>query len=160
MKKAIVVYDTRFGNTREIAHALAKGMDRQGIKVDCLEVDKLNMSKLDDYDLVAIGGPTHMLGVSKGMKEFLEQLRSYYKNRKWGFCFDTRVHSRLNRFDLNSAARRIEKTMKRKGFDLIYPRKSAFVLGREGPLENGAIEAFGKTGMKIAEKCLADVCDL
>ncbi len=160
MRKALVVYDTRFGNTREIAHALARGIYNQGITVDCLEINQLNMSKFDDYDLVAIGGPTHMLGVSNGMKKFLQKLRCYHNSKKWGFCFDTRVHSKFNRFDLNSAAKRIEKTMKRKGFKLIYPRKSAFVLGREGPLENGAIEAFGKIGMKIAEKWLADGDDL
>lgn len=160
MGKALIVYDTRFGNTREIAQALARGMDKQGIIVDCLEVNQVNMSKFDDYGLVAIGGPTHMLGISNRLKELLQKLSSHHNSRKLGFCFDTRVHSKFNHFDLNSAAKRIEKTMKRKGFDLIYPRKSAFVLGREGPLENCAIEQFGKIGMKIAEKWLANKDDL
>lgn len=155
MRKGLVVYDTRFGNTREIAFAVARGMEHQGIIVEFLEINQLNM-KIDDFGLVAIGGPTHMLGVSNGMKEFLKKLRSYHNSKKWGFCFDTRVHSKFNRFDLNSAAKRIEKTIKRKGFNIIYPRKSAFVLGREGPLEKDAVEQFKKLGMKIAKKWLAE----
>lgn len=70
MKKALVIYDTKFGNTREIAAALAKGMNKQGIAVDCFSVEEVDFNKIDDYGLLAIGGPTHMLGISDKMRIF------------------------------------------------------------------------------------------
>ncbi|MFB0567809.1 MAG: flavodoxin family protein [Candidatus Bathyarchaeia archaeon] len=151
MIKAIVVYDSRFGNTEKIARALARGMEKQGVKVDCVKVDEVDVQKLVEYDFLAIGGPTHMLGMSEPMKEFLEELKTVDISGKKGFCFDTRVQSRLNRFDLNSAAKRIEKKMKKMKVKMIKSRKSAIVEGREGPLEKGAQETFEKLGEEIAE---------
>ncbi len=33
MKKAIVIYDTRFGNTEKIAKALARGLENKGSRL-------------------------------------------------------------------------------------------------------------------------------
>ncbi len=151
MKKAIVIYDSRFGNTEKIARALARGIEKQGVKVDCFKVDEVDVQKLVEYDFLAIGGPTHMLGMSEPMKEFLENLNSVDISGKKGFCFDTRNQSRFNRFDLNSAAKRIEKKMKRMRVKMIKPRKSVMVEGREGPLEEAAQEKFEKLGKEIAQ---------
>ncbi len=92
-----------------------------------------------------------MLGMSEPMKEFLENLNSVDISGKKGFCFDTRNQSRFNRFDLNSAAKRIEKKMKRMRVKMIKPRKSVMVEGREGPLEEAAQEKFEKLGKEIAQ---------
>ncbi len=151
MKKAIVIYDSRFGNTEKIARALARGIEKQEVKVDCFKVDQVDVQKLVEYDFLAIGGPTHMLGMSEPMKEFLENLNSVDISGKKGFCFDTRNQSRFNRFDLNSAAKRIEKKMKRMRVKMIKPRKSVMVEGREGPLEEAAQEKFEKLGKEIAQ---------
>lgn len=151
MRKAIVVYDTRFGNTEKIAGALALSMEKQGVEVDFAKVDEVDVDGLVEYDLLAIGGPTHMAGMSQSMKEFLEEVKTVDIRGKKGFCFDTRNQSRFNRFDLNSAAKRIEKKMKRMKVKMIKPRESVIVEGREGPLEKGALETFEKLGKEIAE---------
>ncbi|MDH5595681.1 MAG: flavodoxin domain-containing protein [Candidatus Bathyarchaeota archaeon] len=142
------MYHTKFGNTESIAKALAEGMEEQEVKVDCVKIDEVDVDKLVEYDFLAVGGPTHNLGMSKPMKGFLEELKIVDISDKKGFCFDTRVQSRFNRFDLNSAAKRIEKKMKVK---MIKPRKSAIVEGREGPLEKGTQKTFRKLGKEIAE---------
>jgi len=123
-------------------------MEEQEVKVDCVKIDEVDVDKLVEYDFLAVGGPTHNLGMSKPMKGFLEELKIVDISDKKGFCFDTRVQSRFNRFDLNSAAKRIEKKMKVK---MIKPRKSAIVEGREGPLEKGTQKTFRKLGKEIAE---------
>ena len=151
MKTAAVIYDSRFGNTQKIARALALGMEKQEVKVDCFKVDEVDFDKLAEYDFLAVGGPTHMLGMSEPMKDFLEETRSVDVSGKKGFCFDTRIQSRFNRFGLNSAAKRIEKRMKKMKVKMIRPRKSAMVQGREGPLEEAAQETFEKLGSEIAE---------
>jgi flavodoxin len=66
MKKAIVIAR---------AKSLASGMNEQGIKVDCVNVEDVQIDKLSEYDLLAIGGPTHGFGMSKPMKEFIEKLK-------------------------------------------------------------------------------------
>jgi flavorubredoxin len=151
MKKAVVICDSTFGNTERIARAFAQGMAKQGIKVDCVRVDEVVVDKLVEYDFLAIGGPTHRLGISEPMKEFLEELKTIDISGKKGFCFDTRVQSCFNRFDLNSAAKRIEKRMKKMKVKMIKPRKSAIVQGREGPLEEGMEKMFEQIGGEVAK---------
>jgi len=149
MKKAIVICDTRFGNTEKIARALARGMEKQGVKVDCVKVDEVDVDKLVEYDFLAIGGPTHIHGVSKPMKAFLEKLRSVDIKGKKAFAFDTKVRS----WWAGSAGKGIEKKLKRRriGMSIVKPHSSAIVTGREGPLEEGMEEMFEQIGVEIAE---------
>lgn len=149
-KNVVVIYDSVFGNTEKIAKALAFGISKHDVPVDCFKVDEIDIQNLVEYDLLAIGGPTHMLSLSKHMKEFLETLNTVNLNGKKGFCFDTRNHSRFNRFDMNSAAKRIEKKLKRMKVVMIAPRKSAIVEGREGPLDGDMEEMFVQYGEEIA----------
>ncbi len=151
MPKAIVIFDTVFGNTEKIARALALGMEKQGINVDCVKVDEVDVSKLVEYDFLAVGGPTHKMGMSEPMKKFLEELNDVNISSKKGFCFDTRVESGFNRFDLNSAAKRIEKKMRKMRVKMIKSRQSVIVEGRDGPLEKGAQDTFERLGKEIAE---------
>ncbi len=151
MARALVLYHSLFGNTRAVANSLAKGIEGSGIEVDCLSIDEVDIYQVQNYDFLAVGGPTHNLGMSEPMKEFLEKLETIDISGKKGFCFDTRVQSRFNRFDLNSAAKRIEKKMKKMKVKMIRSRKSAIVEGREGPLEKGVQKTFEKLGKEIAE---------
>ncbi|MCW4020502.1 MAG: flavodoxin family protein [Candidatus Bathyarchaeota archaeon] len=147
MKKAIVVYDTRFGNTEKIAKALAQGIAGQGTKVECLKVEEVKVSKLADYDLIAIGGPTHVLGVSQSMKKFLGKLRNADIKGKKAFAFDTKLKHRF----AGSAAKGIEKRLRKLGLDIVKPHVSAMVAGKEGPLEDGMTELFRRIAVEIAK---------
>ena len=106
MIKAIVVYDTKFGNTERIAKVLAEGMKERGVKVDCVRVEKVEIDKLTDYDLLAIGGPTHTRNISKPIKGFLERLESVDVRGMNAFAFDTRAKHAF----AESAGKRVEET--------------------------------------------------
>jgi len=147
MSRAIIVYDTKFGNTEKIARALAEGMEKQGVHVDCLKVDKVDVSKLGEYDLLAIGGPTHAFGLSGSMKDFLKKLEKVNLGGKMAFAFDTKMKSRF----AGSAGKRIEKKLKKLGMDIVKSHVSAIVKGREGPVEDGAEETFRQIGVDIAK---------
>jgi len=142
MKRAIVIYDTKFGNTEKIARALARGMEKQGVKVDCVKTDEVDIDKLVEYDLLAVGAPTHVRGVSKPMKALLEKLKSVDIKGKKAFAFDTKLKS----WWAGSAGKRIEKTLKRLGMSIVKPHSSAIVTGNEGPLKDGMEETFEKIG--------------
>lgn len=150
MIKGIVIYDSNFGNTEKIAKALVLGLEEGGVEVDCLKVDQVDVDELAGYDFIAVGGPTHMAGVSKPMKEFLEKMKAVDVSGKKGFSFDTRNQSRFNMFDLNSAAKRIENKMKKMRIKMIRPHHSAIVEGREGPLHDSMEETFRRIGAEIA----------
>jgi flavorubredoxin len=146
---AIVIYDTKYGNTETLAKVLAMGIHHQGVPCDCSNIVDVAVEHVAQYTFLAIGGPTHMAGMSKSMKQFLNTLQQCDLRGKTGFCFDTRVASRLNRFDLNSAARRIDKRLKRMQVTLLKKRQSALVRGREGPLDEGSEQQFERLGVEL-----------
>ncbi len=153
MAKALVLYHSLFGNTRAVAESLAKGLEESGVGVDCLSIDDVDIDQIPSYDLLAIGGPTHILRMSKPMEEFMERLDSLNLRSMKGFAFDTRNESRMNKKSLlgleNSAARRIEGRMKRLKMKIVRPRQSAIVEGREGPLDRGVDDIFEQIGQEI-----------
>ena len=155
MTKALIVYDSLFGNTKSVAEYLAKGIQESGIEVDCKHIDDIQLKQITEYDLLSIGGPTHMINVSKSMKAFLDRLSTINLRGKSGFSFDTRVVSRMNSrkwFLLeNSAAKRIESRMKKMKMSIIRRRESAIVEGREGPLESGVEDTFVVIGREIGD---------
>jgi flavorubredoxin len=125
--KAIVIYDTLFGNTEKVAEALAKGIKNHGVEVKCINIKDASIDDLEQYNLVAVGAPTHYLKTSKPMKDFLSQLEGASRNfaGKYGFAFDTRYDS----FMAGSAAKYIEKKLDKIGLEMIRPRTSAIVRG-------------------------------
>ena len=147
MKKAAVIYDSKFGNTEKIARALSEGMKREGLVVDCLKTDGADPGKLVEYDVLAIGAPTQAFRMSGPMKEFLGKLENVDLRGKKGFAFDTRLKSRF----AGSAANGIEKKLKELGVTIIRDYASAIVGGTEGPLEEKAEKRFEQIGSEIAK---------
>ena len=61
--RALLVYESMFGNTEEVAHAVADGL-RQTMEVDVREVAHAPSEVAGPVDLVVVGGPTHAHGMS------------------------------------------------------------------------------------------------
>jgi flavorubredoxin len=122
-KKAIVVFDTRYGNTEKVANALAKGIQKSAVEARCFNINDVQIGRLAEFDLLAIGGPTHYRTASKPMQDFFEKLEQANLSGVYGFAFDTRVDS----FWAGSAAEFIEKKLKVLGLQIVRPRVSAFV---------------------------------
>ncbi len=148
MDKALVVYDSVYGNTEKIAKALAKGLGDGGVTADCVRVDVVKLDGLSSYDFLVLGGPTHSMGVSKPMGTFLEQLKSVegFSGKK-AFAFDTKYKSMF----AGSAGAKIEGKLKSLGLSIVKPHASAIVKGKEGPLEEGAEETFKQLGVELAK---------
>ena len=149
MSKALVVYDSVYGNTERVARALAKGLEDGGVDVDCMRVDVTKFDELSGYDLLVVGSPVQGWSVSKPIKAFLERLESVEGlSGKKAFAFDTKMgRSRL----VGSAGGKIEGKLKGLGLTIVKPNVSAVVKGREGPLEEGAEETFKQLGAELAK---------
>jgi flavorubredoxin len=148
--KALVLFDTLFGNTGKIAGSLAKGLREKGVEVECFNIASVRLESIPDYDLLAVGAPTRAFTAAKPMKDFLPQLASLDLHGKMGFAFDTRIDNRLS----GSAAKYIEGKLEALGIKVIRPRASAFIKGK-GPSDgvdgtslmpgmSGLFEAIGR----------------
>lgn len=148
LAKVLIVYDSVYGNTEKSARALAQGLEIAGAEVELMKSSNVDLRKLKDYDLLAIGAPTQGFGIYKPMKEFLERLKNEkgLKSKK-AFAFDTKLKS----WWAGSAAKGIEQRLNDLGLTIVKPRTSAVVKGSEGPLEEGAEEKFKQIGAELAK---------
>lgn len=64
MKHALVVFESMFGNTGNVAEAVAEGL-RTGMVVDLVEVGSAPPMLGDDVELLVVGGPTHAFSMSR-----------------------------------------------------------------------------------------------
>ncbi|MFX1566096.1 MAG: flavodoxin family protein [Promethearchaeota archaeon] len=129
--KAVVVYDTQFGNTEQVARGIAKV-----INADTIKVSEVEVSKLKPYDLFAFGCPVHAWNMSSGMKKALQKLEGESFAGKKAGTFDTRIASRM----AGNAATKIQKKLKKLGFEIIMKPVHFIVAGREGPLAEGEMD--------------------
>lgn len=132
MTKAVVVYDSKFGSTEQVALRLAVLLEDQGVTTTCVKVSNFDIKLLADVEIIAIGGPTHTFGMSKPMVEFMGRLREVSLRGKSAFAFDTRFESIIS----GSAAKRIETILVSLGAKIAAPRYSAFV-NKQGVLKQG-----------------------
>ena len=62
--KAVVVYESMYGNTHHIASAIADGLSEHG-EVTVVPVHEAGADVVRNIDLVVVGGPTHAHGMSR-----------------------------------------------------------------------------------------------
>ena len=62
--RALVVYESMYGNTHQIAEAIARGL-RSAYAVQVVSVASAPDEHVGRYDLVVVGGPTHARGMSR-----------------------------------------------------------------------------------------------
>ena len=148
LAKALVVYDSVFGNTEKVARFLAWGLESGGVSAEVVKADSVKFDELKKFDLLCVGTPVHAWGVSEPVKDFLEHLQSVEGLAgKKAFAFDTKMKSRL----AGSAGGKIERKLKDLGMTIVKHSESAVVLGREGPLEESAEGRFKQIGVELAK---------
>ena len=62
--KALVVYESMFDNTRQVAEAIAAGLG-ESVDVETAEVSQTPRDLGSDVDLIVAGGPTHAFSMSR-----------------------------------------------------------------------------------------------
>jgi Flavodoxin domain len=151
--KAVVVCESWFGNTHLIAEAIAEELKRKGDQVVLVSVDE-PVPDLDGIDLLVVGAPTHVHGLSSSLsrKNAIEQrheagepgvgARGWLRTLPDGHgcaaaAFDTRIDKSV--VLVGSAARTIARRLERHGYTLAAPAESFFVLDAAGPLEDGEL---------------------
>jgi flavodoxin len=147
--KVLIVYDSVFGNTEQIAQAIGNALGSQK-DVEILRVSNVKPQQLTGLKLLIVGSPTRGFRPTPAISNLL---KSIPKNGLKGVkvaAFDTRftmdeIESSVfillilvNIFGY--AAKPIADRLKKKGGDLIMPPEGFYVKGTEGPLKEGELE--------------------
>lgn len=159
--KAVVVYESVFGNTAQVAEAIAVGIGEEAVAVSTAEVEP---DELTDVDLVVAGGPVFAFQLSSDQaRESIGKKRapgapaadlSHPSMRTWldgvntatGLCaaFDTQV-----RGPFGSGAPAIAKALQARGLRLIASPEGFIVDGKYGPLRAGELERAQEWGAEL-----------
>ncbi|MGD9117436.1 MAG: flavodoxin domain-containing protein [Dehalococcoidia bacterium] len=146
--RALVVYDSFYGNTEEIAKAIGGAIT--GGEVSVLRAGEVGPPELENISLLVVGAPTQGGRATPQIRDFLSRISKAEINGVDAAAFDTRVTSKVAKI-FGYASGKIASSLKKKGANLIAEPEGFFVEGTKGPLTEGELEraaAWGK-GLKV-----------
>ncbi len=120
--ESLVVYDSTFGNTKKPAEAVADGLRGLG-PVRLLSLDTLPPKDLGTVDLLVVGGPTQVHGMTARIRQFVDLLETKPATGMVAATFDTRF--RRPAALSGSAARLIARKLQRAGIR-VFARPESF----------------------------------
>lgn len=155
--KAMVVYDSQFGNTGKVAQEIGKALGPP-IDVQVVRVGDARPDKLAGLSLLVVGCPTQRLTATPATTSFLKSIpRGGLEGVKVA-AFDTRFTEEM----INSikvlpffvrlfgyAAEPIAKRLVKKGGELAVPPEPFYVTDSEGPLLEGELERAAAWAEKL-----------
>jgi hypothetical protein len=158
----LVIYESMWGNTRDVAQAIGQGL---GDDATVTEVGQAPHHVPEDVDLVVLGGPTHAFSMSRsstrhdavkqgaavgdperGIREWLAD-QTATSDRLDIATFDTRVTS--VRHLPGSAAKGAAKEVRRHHLGHLIGSESFYVSDSAGPLLEGELERATAWGAEL-----------
>jgi len=150
MAKVMVVYESKYGNTKLVAESIIEGLRGvSGIETVLSELKEVGLNQLTDFDVILVGSPNHMGGATRGVKKFIDKLGKLNLEGKLAAVFDTYMGK-----DFEKAVKKMEKQISDKvpGLKLAAPGLSARVEGYYGPIAEGELPKCKEFGVKIASQ--------
>jgi hypothetical protein len=167
--KALVVYESMYGNTAAIGEAIASSLRTQGLDVSAGPVTRFDPSVASEVDLLVVGGPTHAHGMSSsqsrktaaddGKNTFADPtlepgLRTWIKELAPGagrlaVAFDTRIDKPV--ILTGSAAKGIARRLVGQGFRLVVGPE-CFLVSTKNRLLDGEIAHAAAWGARVADQ--------
>jgi hypothetical protein len=177
--RALVVYESMYGNTHEIAEHIAAGLrSAPGVEAEAVSVDGASARRVADVDLLVVGGPTHVHGLASGhtraaawrevdspgstlqldpaahdsgLREWLDALAP--GGGRAAAAFDTRLDGAA--ILTGRASHAIGKRLRRKGFDVVADDAS-FLVDHANTLLPGMAARAEQWGQLLARPPLSD----
>ncbi len=154
--RALVAYESMFGNTERVARAVAAGLRLEGIDTTVVDVSGSGPADLAGVDLLVVGAPTHGFSLSRpatrqdavrqggradaervGLREWLRTFEGT-ERRLLAATFDTRVTK--VRYLPASASHRAGRLLTAEGHQLVAAPMGFLVRDVSGPLESREID--------------------
>ena len=169
--RALVVYESMFGNTEKVAAAVAHGLQLEGVDTGLVEVRSAPTGLSPDVDLLVVGAPTHGFSLSRastredavrqgapaeragtGIREWLESVRFDGPARPLLATFDTRVTQ--VRWLPKAAGPTAAKLGRRRGLTPAAKPIGFLVDAVRGPLVEEELERAVAWGRRIGVGCI------
>lgn len=166
--RVLVVYESWFGNTRQVVEAVAEGARTAGDRVEVQLVDAGDAPpEPQEVDLLLVAAPTHAFGLSRsstredavrqgatgparrGVREWLAGLPR--TQAAFAATLDTRV--RRPRVP-GSAARAAMRRLRAAGYRQLTAPTTFWVDGTPGPLAAGELDSARAWGSGLARELL------
>lgn len=171
--KALVIFESMYGNTRAVAEAVAEGIGAAGgIEVSVVPVGAASEELTRQADLLVVGGPTHAHSMSRittrraafdaaakqqsglaldpaasgpGVREWLAHLE---RRGGLGAAFDTRLDAPP--IFTGSAAAGIDRRLRRSGVRAICKPQS-FLVTKQTKLRSGETTRAREWGTRLSQ---------
>jgi flavodoxin I len=136
--KALVVYDSVYGNTEKIARAIAEAITPSG-EVKIVRASEADPSEMASIDLLVVGSPTHGGRPTPAIQDLIDKITQPSLKGIKVAAFDTRITSKFAKI-FGNAAGRIAGHLTKKGGALIVSPEGFLVTGTKGPLKERELE--------------------
>jgi hypothetical protein len=174
--RVAIVFESLYGNTHEVAEAIAAGMTeaQPDAQIDVCRVGEADSERASGADLLVVGGPTHMRGMTTGLSRKLGVSAEGKKEpderhdlepgaegpgiRDWfhvlpksadhrpAAAFDTRIGARL----AGGAANGIASRLHRHGYTVLVEPEAFYIRDDgEGPLKDGEVDRARAWGAEV-----------
>jgi flavodoxin I len=146
--KIMVIYDSAYGNTEQIARAIFAALGTPE-EVAIMRASSVNPEQLHRLEMVVVGAPTNGGRPMPSMLEFLNKIPGQALQGMKIAAFDTRMTNKLVGI-FGYAAGKIADSLTKKGGTLVAPPEGFFVKGAKGPLKDGEFERAAGWAKAIA----------
>lgn len=145
--KALLVYDSVFGNTELLSIAMSKALGPQE-PIDVRRVTNVKPEQLQGLDVLMVGSPTRAFKPTPAITHFLKQIPAHSLQGVRVLAFDTRISlADVKSFVLDFlvgifgyAAQPVARRLVRKGGILAAPPAGFFVKEAKGPLKDDELQ--------------------
>jgi hypothetical protein len=165
--RALVVYESLFGNTEQVAGAVVHGLQLEGVDAGLVEAGSAPSILAEGLDLLVVGGPTHGFTMSRGttredavrqgaaserartgIREWLESVQIDPEHLPLVATFDTRVAK--VRWIPQAAGPAATRLARRRGLHPILRPAGFLVDDTRGPLVGGELDQAVSWGRRLA----------
>ena len=150
MPKAIVIYDSKYGNTRQVAEGIAEGlMEVPGTEATVGHHGEVDAVQLEEFDAILVGSPNHLGTATGGIRRFIDGLGKLSPDGKLVAVFDTYINK-----DAGKAVSRMEKRLADKAprLEVASPGLSIRVDGMKGPIASGELARCREFGAMLGNR--------
>ena len=145
--KALVLFRSYHGNTQQVAEAIKKELDAQGIETSVQDLRR-RLPELSNVDFIVMGAPTRMARVSRKALRVLKRLRKKGFGEKPVVIFDTfgpiptkpEELEKGKKWLYPGAAGIMQTAAKTLGLNVYSETLRCEVQGMKGPLKDGEME--------------------
>lgn len=156
--KAMVVYDSQFGNTGQVAQAIGSALGSEE-DVETRQVGDVKPEQLTGLTMLVVGSPTQRFKPTAATNNLLKSIPKHGLQGVKVAAFDTRFTERdIEKVRIlpffvrifGYAAKPISDRLEKKGGELAAPPEGFYVADVEGPLLEGEVERGADWARRIA----------